>query len=242
MDMTKDFLNRILELDNPNEIEYAGRKFVDKHMTALPREITANSLKTSTLSSIVDYIKSGVDNNAIGTSRFVIHVEGYGCVQLYKELNIDKERENLISAEIDNCHFPFGQFMPVENFIINLQSLFVQNEHTKALLEFVSSVKDDTAVQQNDDGITQSVVVNRGVSLARSVPAPNPVYLKPFRTFSEVDQPESAFVFRIKKDDRYGVTAALYEADGAAWKHDVILEIKEYFEENLKGQSAIILA
>lgn len=244
MDMTKDFLNRVLELDAPNQIDYADRKFVDKTMTALPREITASALKTSTLTSVVDYIEGGTDSDALAspTGKFVLHVVDFDHVELYKELNIDKKRDNLISVDIDKCRFPFGQFMSVEQFIINLQSAFVQDESTKSLLEFVGSVKDDTSVQQEDDGVTQKVTAKTGISLSKTVKAPNPVYLAPFRTFTEIEQPQSAFVFRIKKDERSGVTAALYEADGDAWKHTAILSIKDYFATALAYQNVIILA
>jgi len=243
MDMTKEFLDGILELDTPHEIDYADRKFVDKAMTALPREITASALKTSTLTSVVDYIKNDTDSDALASpvGRFVLHVVGFDHVELYKELNIDKKRDNLISVDIDKCRFPFGQFMSVEQFIINLQSAFVQDDNTKTLLEFISSVKDDSSVTQEDDGVTQKVTAKAGISLARVTNAPNPINLRPYRTFTEIVQPESAFVFRMKKDDMRGITAALFEADGGTWKHDAILEIKDFLKSQLPND-VIILA
>lgn len=41
--------------------------------------------------------------------------------------------------------------------------------------------------------------------------------LKPYRTFREMDQPESPFVLRVWKDNE-GVRLAVFEADGGAWK------------------------
>lgn len=242
MDMTRDFLNGILDNTAPHEIDYAGRKFTDKVMTVLPRAITASALKTSTLTSVIDYIASQADAEALkDTGKFIVHVVGHDFVKLYKELNVDKDRDSLIIAGIDGCKFQFGQFMSTEQFIINLQSLFVQDESTAKLLQFISSVKDDTSVQQKDDGVTQKVVANSGVSLAMSVTVPNPVYLRPFRTFAEIEQPQSSFVFRVRKDERYGVTAALFEADGAAWKNDSIIEIKDFLKSHLP-EDVIILA
>lgn len=244
MDMTRDFINKIQETAAPNEIDYLGRKFVDKRMTAIPRNITASPLSTETLTSIVDYVKSGTDRNEIPTESgaFVIHVSAYNSVELYKELNSDKKRDHLISASFEGSNFPYGRFQPVENFIINLQSLFVQDENVKDLLEFVGSVKNDSSAEQQDDGVSQKVTVKQGISLAKVAKVPNPVYLRPFRTFSEIEQPQSAFVFRLKKDDCNGVTAALFEADGAAWKHQAITSIKEYLESELAGQPVIVLA
>lgn len=242
MDMTKDFLNRILELDEPHEIDYSGRKFVDKEMSVLPQEALAQPLKTSTLTSIVDYIMSGTDAAPLPASKFVIHVSGDNAVELYKELNSDKRRDHLLSASFEAPGFPYGRFLSIENFIIDLQSMFKQDDNTAALLEFVGSVKNDSSVEQMDDGVSQKVQAINGISLAKNVKTPNPVYLCPFRTFSEIDQPKSAFVFRLRKDDNVGVTAALFEADGAAWKHEAIQSIRDYLTENLKDQQVVILA
>lgn len=242
MDMTRDFIEKLQEMDVPHEVDFSGRKFVDKEMTALPQAITASPLNTSTLTSIIDYITSQADSGALkGTGKFIVHVVGHDCVKLYKELNADKRRDALIAASVDGCRFQFGQFMSVEQFIINLQSLFVQDENTAALLEFIGSVQDDTSVKQQDDGVTQRVTAKTGVSLAKTVPVPNPVYLCPFRTFAEIKQPQSAFVFRVRKDEQRGVTAALFEADGAAWKNDAILEIKDFLKSSLP-EDVIILA
>lgn len=253
MDMTRDFITKIQESAAPNEIDYQGRKYVDKSMSVLPREITASPLQTETLTSIVDYIKSETDKAALtslfcdtesgpSVSRFVIHVAGYNSVELYRELNVDKKRDHLISASTENSNFPYGRFQAIENFIINLQSLFVQDDATAELLKFVGSVKNDSSAEQTDDGVSQKITIKQGVSLARTANVPNPVNLSPFRTFSEIEQPQSAFVFRLKKDDVQGVTAALFEADGAAWKHQAIQSIKEYLEKELDGQPVIILA
>ena len=159
MDMTRDFINKIQEMDAPHEIDYDGRKFVDKGMTALPREITASSLKTSTLTSIVDYIKSGTDSDSLDPNQaFVVHVADYNHVELYKELNKDKKRDNLISAIFGAPTFDYGNFAPLENFIINLQSMFVQDDSTEALLKFVGSVKNDSSAEQHDNGVWQMVM------------------------------------------------------------------------------------
>lgn len=102
-------------------------------------------------------------------------------------------------------------------------------------------MKDDTSVTQEDDGITQRVTAKSGISLSKTVKVPNPVRLMPYRTFTEVAQPESAFVFRMRKDGS-SISAALFEADGNAWKNEAILNIKEFFKSSLSGEDVIILA
>lgn len=71
---------------------------------------------------------------------------------------------------------------------------------------------------------------------------PNPIPLRPYRTFSEVEQPQSPFVFRVKPDGQGEVRMALFEADGKAWEHTSICSIRDYFVEKLEGLEVVILA
>lgn len=58
------------------------------------------------------------------------------------------------------------------------------------------------------------------------------IKLSPYRTFREIEQPESLFLLRMKRE-RGGVPyVALFEADGGQWKHDAITKIKMYFKES----------
>ena len=239
--MIKEAIKEIVAMAVPNEIDYEGRKFTDKHMTALPRDIQVNGLNTNTLSSVVDYIKEGTEANILAKNRFIIHVESPGKVFLFKEMNVDKVRDCLINAHSKESKFAFGRFMDLETFIINLQSNFVHDENIKSLLSFVGSIKDDSSVTQEDDGITQRITAKSGISLARTTSVPNPITLCPYRTFSEIEQPQSAFVFRLKKESN-GIYAALFEADGSAWENEAILAIKQYFKKTLSSENVIILA
>ena len=86
----------------------------------------------------------------------------------------------------------------------------------------------------SDDGISQRVTVRDGVVRVNDVVIKNPVYLRPFRTFCEIDQPESPFILRIKNSDGKGVPEiALYEADGGLWKHRAIQGIQAYLDKAL---------
>lgn len=243
MDMTKEFIEKIQASAAPNQVEWCGRVFVDKQMVSLPcGPVADHPLITESLSSVADYITHNADHDALGVGRFLVHVEGPKAVALYKEMDCDKRRDKLILAQAGVNGFPFGRFMDVESFIINVQSNFVQDENTAALLAFIASVKTDTGVEQSDDGISQKVTARSGVSMVTSAKVPNPIILRPYRTFSEVEQPESAFVFRVKADERSGVAMALFEADGSAWKHEAVVRVSEYFKRALDGRDVIILA
>ena len=67
---------------------------------------------------------------------------------------------------------------------------------------------------------------------------PNPVKLVPYRTFSEVEQPSSLYVFRIR-DDGGEPMFKLVEADNGLWKNAAMKKIKEYFEYELAEVSIL---
>ena len=246
MDLTREFLEKVEEMVQPQTLTEGIRTFVDKPMHMLVDEIAADTpLHTNSLSSVADYIKSNADFDALASDgRKIIHVEDEKTVWLYTEMNSFKKRSALLLASAWVSSFPFGQWLSLENFIISVQANFVADEHRDELLSFVATVKQDTGVEQQDDGVTQKVTTRSGVSLSRTSKVPNPITLRPFRTFSEVEQPESAFVFRIKAEEGCGVKAALFAADGDAWRHDAILKIRDYFQTHViaEDDSVIVLA
>ena len=246
MDLTREFLEKVEEMVQPQTLTEGIRTFVDKPMHMLVDEIAADTpLHTNSLSSVADYIKSNADFDALASDgRKIIHVEDEKTVWLYTEMNSFKKRSALLLASAWVSSFPFGQWLSLENFIISVQANFVADEHRDELLSFVATVKQDTGVEQQDDGVTQKVTTRSGVSLSRTSKVPNPISLRPFRTFSEVEQPESSFVFRIKAEEGCGVKAALFAADGDAWRHDAILKIRDYFQTHViaEDDSVIVLA
>ncbi|MGC4432461.1 hypothetical protein ABWL48_20460, partial [Streptococcus suis] len=57
----------------------------------------------------------------------------------------------------------------------------------------------------------------------------------PYRTFAEVEQPASQFVFRIDKQARM----ALFEADGKRWVQEAVGNIAAYLKAELADQEHI---
>ena len=88
-----------------------------------------------------------------------------------------------------------------------------------------------------DNGINQTTTVKSGVASLAKATAPNPVTLRPYRTFTEVTQPSSQFVLRINKE----AELALFEADGGKWKLEAIKNIADYLKTGLKGKDNITI-
>ena len=141
--------------------------------------------------------------------------------------------------------FNFNHFMDQEKFCINLQSKFIDDPDTDRalLLKFAGTVEAGTVAEYGDDGVTQKATVKTGIASKGDAIVPNPAKLRPYRTFLEVEQPVSEFIFRMKQDKCEGITCAIFEADGGAWKVAAMKSIKDYLQfelEDYKEQFTVI--
>lgn len=187
----------------------------------------ADTLEINTLTGIVDY--------DVDFHTQMVHVVSNRRVDV-TSLNYSDAwltRSTYLTANHDSPSHPFGHFLDVEAFIINMQALFVQDEQTAAILKIVGNIKDEAVSSFSDDGITQAVTAKAGISLVEQVRVPNPVVLRPYRTFIEVEQPASSFVFRMKSGKGEPPKCALFEADGMMWKLEAIQNIKAWLVGNL---------
>lgn len=125
--------------------------------------------------------------------------------------------------------------------MIAIRSQFIQTPNTANLLQLLKKVSNIESVETSDDGITQSVVAKQGAMLASDVKISPIIRLAPFRTFIEVEQPDSDFLFRISDRNVF----ALYEADGGAWKIKAKKNIRAFFEaalgDEIKTGDVVIL-
>ena len=234
--MIKAAVDKILELAPAQIVEVCGRKYSDRKISPVLEPAPA-PLTVSTLTGFVDYIKSNRDG--LNYSEIIIVVESFSRVYAVSKLTGDfKQRDIFIEARfVEVSKNLFGLYIPAEEFVVSLQSRFLPTEHSKAILSIIGNVKEEAVKTTGDDGITQTVTAKLGVSLAVNVKVPNPVTLKPYRTFFEIDQPESQFIFRVKN----GPECAIFEADGGKWKIDATERIKTYLEKNLPQNKAVIV-
>lgn len=230
--MEKEALEYAVGLAEPHIEEIDGKVYSDKILRRIAYNPKADCITMTTLRSLVDYIKSGADEME---EKMIIHVVSPTQVQLYSGLDSDRLREYMVAVNAELPKFPFNSFINHENFIINMQFKFIANKDRELLLKFAGTVESGTIADYGDDGVSQKATVRTGVASKADAVVPSPVSLKPYRTFTEVDQPESNFVFRMKEDKYEGVQCALFEADGGAWKLHAMESIQEYLEEQLEG-------
>ena len=228
--MIKDALEYIVGMKKPNITEIGGQTYSDKKLERISYEPHIEPFKLSTLDSLIKYIKSDL---VVPVTPFFLHIVSEKSVKMLSTLDSDKHRECLAVVDAEVPRFEFGAYIPQENFCINLKTKFIQNEDRELLVSFAGNVEDKTVAEYGDDGISQKATVKTGVASKTETIVPSPVHLKPYRTFDEIDQPESDFIFRIKSDKFDGITCALFSADGGAWRTEAKQRIKEYLNNEL---------
>lgn len=229
--MIKEALEYIVSLRKPEITDIDGETYSDKALTRISYNPKADIIGMKTLTSLVEYIRSGIDTIP---DNMIVHVESPTKVELYSQLDYEREREYMVKVVAEIPDFDFGRFMDHEKFLINMQSKFIENEDRALILKFAGTVESGTVAQYGDDGVTQKATVKTGIASKSDALVPSVVNLKPFRTFLEVEQPSSNFIFRMKEDKYNGVQCAIFEADGGAWKAEAMNNIKSYLQEKLK--------
>lgn len=164
---------------------------------------------------------------------------------------LQEKFERAFESVIENLQDPNTSFKVKRGITIKLS--FTQNENrddvsvSAQVVEklapqqdmntkfYIGTVEAGSVSEYGDDGVTQKATIKTGLASKGDAIVPNPVCLRPYRTFLEVEQPESAFVFRMKQDNYGSVMCAVFEADGGAWKMDATQAIKEYLQRELDG-------
>lgn len=228
--MIQKALQYIVGMRKPEIVEINGETYSDKDLTRICHNPKAESIEMRTLTSLVEYIKANIDTMYV---KMIVHVVSPTEVKLYSRLDDDRKREYMVKVSAQVPEFRYGSYMGHEAFLIALQSKFITNSDRELLLKFAGTVENGTVAQYGDDGVTQKATVKTGIASKGEALVPNPVKLRPFRTFIEVEQPESAFVFRMRDDGGNGVECAIFEADGGAWKNAAMKNIKEYLQFEL---------
>ncbi len=217
----------LVGLGEVKEFLVSGQNFTDKPLHLIEQP-TARAFNVRSLSGFVEYLKSNIDQ----TEQLIIQVEDPRNVVAFSSFNEDKNRDSFIKAHALTPDFTFDRFYDSESFNIKLQSCFVKNDDRDIVLKVVGNIAEENVSTYGDDGVSQSVVAKTGVANVDKVIVPNPVILKPFRTFVEVEQPESEFIFRMKN----GPSCALFEADGGSWELKAMKNIKAYLKQALKEE------
>jgi hypothetical protein len=232
-----DIITTIQDAVKTETIDVPHGHYLTREVYLPPNIEFSDALECSSLTAIVDYLNNDIDKDV--RPSIIVHVVSPTEVRVSTQLKNDSDdRFNALRAVADIPHIKLlGNYQSQEDAMIELQSKFVQEGMIVDLLRSIGNVVMEEEITQGDDGVTQSVMVQSGIDRKFSEIA-NPVSLKPFRTFAEVEQPASPFVLRLKKTN--GLQIALFDADGGKWRNEARQNIKAFLGTNLNNTYAIL--
>lgn len=236
--MIRKALEYIVSMNAPTVREINGQTYTDRELERISYNPKADEIEMHTLSSLVEYIKEHVDKMS---EKMIVHVKSPTNVSLYSKLDDERRREYMVNVKAVLPDFNFGQFIEHESFCINLQSKFLDTEDRALILKFAGTVEAGSVAEYGDDGVTQKATIKTGIASKGDAIVPNPVVLVPYRTFLEVEQPASNFIFRMKQQRDGEIVCALFEADGGAWRIEAMQNITAYLKESLKDLDTFVV-
>lgn len=236
--MIKAAIEKILGLAAVEKFSIDGRTFTSKQLAQISPPMP-DGMRVNTLTGFADYLNNNPDK--LQPEALIVHVVDPQNVVLRSYLEpVHQDRATYVTAQHVPSIYPFGQYLPVENFIISMQTYFVASDTVEKIIRLVGNLTVEGSLRVQDDGVSQEVTAKIGITRVDNVTVPNPVQLAPYRTFLEVEQPESSFVFRIKKDKDGAPTCALFDADGGNWKLDAIQNVKLWLAGQLPEHTIIL--
>lgn len=235
----KETLDRIIGLarEGLDPLEIDGRTFsaAPLHEIVPPQ---ASPLQVGSLSALAEYLKANKDG--LKAEECAILVSSPSEVELVGKLaphSLQRQMYALAQARglPDRYESPgMGQ----EEFIVWLQTCFAPSGGRDGLLAMAGRITAEEIRQEDDDGITQTVTARGGISLLSNLKIPNPVQLRPYRTFSEIDQPESPFIFRVSKrgkGEAAYVSFSLHATGDQRWQAEACLSIGVWLTKAAPG-------
>lgn len=237
--MLKEFAQYLVSLKDNKTYNINGDTYSDRELVRIKPHIDRPAnLSVSGLDSIVKLVRNELD--MFENLPVFIRVDDARTVSVFTTYDDVMCRDGLYTAKCDVPGFRDG-FREYEKAIIELRSKFAPGSGVDYLLDLLSRMSKDSGVTTRDNGVSQEVEARQGVSLKALVQVKPRVALRPFRTFLEVEQPESEFLLRLDDDGNVG----LFEADGGMWEQAAKANILAYFEDKLaeevKGGKVVVM-
>lgn len=224
--MDRTAIERIEELCEPHIIGEYGYEYCDKELKVV-KTPKAETIRLHTLSGLVQVLRKEHINFNVPV---IVNVDCEEYVRVYSAIdNVDRGREIPYDVAAEIIEIPFNRRLDYETMMITLKSKFVETTELLELVKLLGTITEENSATASDDGFSQSVVVRKGIAMKEGKVVKPIVKLKPYRTFNEVEQPESEFLVRLSD----GAQVALYEADGGAWKLQARRNVADYLKENL---------
>ncbi len=242
--MLKEFIEHIQNTTRPQIVTIEGRTFAvtaDGNYNELRPELDRPA--TLTLTSLDALVKLVQTEGANSESVLYITVPDHKTVRCFGKNNPGIRFERLFYYEAKATDVPGWDptvKLGFEEAQIALRTRFQDTPDALYAMNLLSDISCGAKVVYNDNGIATTVTTQKGVALQSNAQIKPLVKLKPYRTFQEVEQPESIFLIRLNER---GISFT--EADGGMWKLSARETVKSFLEDKLSAlieQGSVFIA
>ncbi len=206
----------------------------------LPTIFHPDTLPLNSLDALVKMVRTEASEQ---DTPLYITIPDHMTVRCFGQPDADTRCFRQVYYEVKATDVPgwdSGVKLGFEEMQIALRTRFQETPDALYAMKLLSDITSGGKITLNDNGIATSVVTQKGVALQSNEAIRPIVKLKPYRTFQEVEQPESAFLIRVSER---GISFT--EADGGMWKLTARETIKKFLEERLGqevSESSVIIA
>lgn len=236
--MLKEAIEKIASMAANQTYEIGGRNYSDKGLVLIeaPRYKPA-AVEVSGIESLANLIKTEIGK--LNAPLFV-EVDDYKSVSVYSTYDERFTRQMVYVAKSDTPGFCFG-WKPYNEAMIAFRSQFKQTQDITYILDLLSKITDENKVSSEDNGLSQTVEVKKGIALKDKAVVKPIVKLTPYRTFMEIEQPESEFLLRLDEVGNIG----LFEADGGMWKltakRSIAAELTRQLDDLVQSEQVVVM-
>jgi len=230
--MLKEFIEHIQETTQPIIKEIGGSTFaVTGDGKAVELRPTIDHPDTLTLQSLDALVKLVQTEAAKTAEPLYITIPNHLTVRCFGQPDAGARYFRQVYYEAEATNVPGWDEtvqMGFEEAQIALRTRFQETQDTQYALRLLSEITTGAKITFNDNGVATTVVTKKGIDLQANEAIRPIIRLKPYRTFQEVEQPESIFLIRVNER---GISFT--EADGGMWKLKARQTVKTFLEDKL---------
>ncbi len=239
MDITRDTIDRILELDREATVlDPEGRPYILKGVYEPLQYPMPEAVHLQTLSGLV-----GFYGYAEQIEDTLVHVRDHQEVALIGASLTGpwRKRAVLAVAALPPLDIMPDGFLPQSEFMLRVQTCFVQNDELGDLLRCVGNLKADAVGTSVDDGVTQTATFRSGVASSAKKEIRSVWDLQPFVTWPELEQPTISYILRLKGREGEEPRVGLFPTSDLGWRNEARSKTVAYLKGHLP-EAAVILA
>lgn len=167
-------------------------------------------------------------------AELVVIVSSMETVELFGTLDdLHRKREyygKAVAGVSDT--FPAGQWLEQDEASRLIQQFFEPSDDRAKLLALIGTLTTGTSRTLADDGVTQQATTRRGVK-ADHTDVPNPVLLASYETFAEIQNPERAYVVRLRQAEGQTPLISLTPIPDPNVEQAIMSLVRDYLEADL---------